>query len=49
MIVVLEFSQEKEIILVISSFAYKKPEVLVEFLVNLFSLFFGLYVVDTSP
>ena len=42
MIFVLEFSQEKEIMPVILLFAYKKPEVLVEFLVNLFSLFVSL-------
>ena len=39
MIVVLEFSQEKEVILVILSFVYEELKILVKFLINLFSLF----------
>ena len=38
MIIVLEFSQEKEIILVVLLFAYEKLKIFVKFLINLFSL-----------
>jgi len=38
-IVVLEFSQEKEAIPVILLFVYEELKILVEFLINLFSLF----------
>jgi len=38
MIVVLESSQEKEIMLVVLLFAYEELKIFVKFLINLFSL-----------
>jgi len=38
-IVILEFNQEKEAIPVILLFVYEELKILVEFLINLFSLF----------